>query len=531
MKKIWTILCVSVLFAGCSYDDGDLWKSIDDMENKIKALEEKADQMNGEISSIRSIVDALNTGKAIAAVTESANGYTITFSDKTTISVVGGSAGTELPIVGIKAEEGIYYWTITKNGQTEWLKDGEGNKFPVAGVTPKVGVDENGHWTIDTGNGAATVTDSAGNPIKAAGEKGDSFFKSVTQDETRVTFTLADGTKITLPKTGAVNLVVNGAKQQYFYFGESRELAVALTGDAEITISKPEGWRVKTAGNTLTITAPAETNPYAEAEGEIAIIAIGETTAITKIAVAAAAYQAPLVLTFENVPASYLAGPTAYGDNLYSSYGSGQFAGYTDPATNLSFIIPDDYGMGAEFYNGGTAISQWNDMNTPGYVNQCSAFYADAVTGKGGNNGSATFAVSYVATYMGPNATYIRLADDNEAFMIDHLYVTNSTYAALVMRDGDGASEKMTYENKGWLKLTFQGLDKAGKAMGGTVDVYLADFRTTGSGGLLTEWKKIDLSSLGKVHKLGFWMTGSDNGSWGLNTPAYACLDDIAIRQ
>ena len=532
MKKIWTILCLSVLFTGCAYDDADVWESIDEINKKIKALEEKAEEMNGDISSINTIVNALNTGKTITAVTESASGYTVTFSDGSTISVMSGGAGANIPVIGVKEDSGVYYWTITKNGQTEWLTGSDGNKFPVAGVTPQIGVDSEGYWTIDTGNGPVRATDEAGNPIKAAGEKGDSFFESVTQNDTQVIFTLNDGTEIVIPKAASVNLIINGAKQQYFYFEESRRLTMELTGTAEITISKPDGWRIKTEGNTLTITAPAESNPYAETEGEIAIIAIGETTAIAKIRVVASAYQAPSVLTFEDVPAKYLAGPTSYGENLYSKssynqYEGDQFTNYTDPATGLKVGVIEF--LGHEFYYGGSGISRWNDMVAPDYKNQCSVYYSDPTTGKGGNNGSETFAIVHAATMMGPNWIYLDF-DQNGEYVIDHLYVSNNTYGALSMLNGDGYAKRFTYEDKDYFLLTFQGFDAGGKKVGSPIEYYLADFRTPSSPGVITGWHRVDLSAMGKINKLGFWLVSTDGKGSQMSTPAYFCLDDIAVR-
>lgn len=531
-------MCATLLFAGCAYDDDDLWNSIDDIEKQLKTLQETVEGMNSEITTLRSLVDAVNTGKTITAVAESGNGYTITFSDNTSISVMGGTAGADIPVIGIKEDGGVYYWTITKNGATDWLTDTAGNKFAVAGITPKIGVDSEGYWTIDTGSGAVQVTDEAGNPIQAAGktgekgETGDSFFQSVTQSDTEVVFTLTDGTKITIPKAATLQLAISGAAKQDFYFGESRQFTMELTGDADITLSKPDGWRVKTDGNTLTITAPDESNPYAETEGEIAVIAIGKVTAVAKISVTASAYQAPYTLTFEDVPANYLAGPTAYGANLYRAYGEGYFESYTDPASGLNFNIPYYLMAGWEgFALGGSAISRWNDMTTEGYLNQCSAYYSDVTTGKGGHNGSETFSLVYAAVGMGPSyPTYIEFENDEEK-VIDHMYISNATYAVLSMTYGDGWGKAFSYADQDWFKVTIQGYDAAGNKTGTPVEYYLADFRTADAPGIITGWHKVDLSPVGNANRLIFSMSGSDGSGNNLKTPAYFCIDDIAIRR
>ena len=47
----------------------------------------------------------------------------------------------------------------------------------------------------------------------------------------------------------------------------------------------------------------------------------------------------------------------------------------------------------------------------------------------------------------------------------------------------------------------------------------------------MTDWTYVDLSSLGKVDQLAFRMTGSRTGDWGLNTPAYFCIDNIGAKK
>ena len=59
-----------------------------------------------------------------------------------------------------------------------------------------------------------------------------------------------------------------------------------------------------------------------------------------------------------------------------------------------------------------------------------------------------------------------------------------------------------------------------------TVDIKLA-----ANGTYVDTWQWADLSSLGKVVKLAFVFTGSDSGAYGVNTPAYICIDDMAIEK
>jgi hypothetical protein len=61
------------------------------------------------------------------------------------------------------------------------------------------------------------------------------------------------------------------------------------------------------------------------------------------------------------------------------------------------------------------------------------------------------------------------------------------------------------------------------------VDFYLADYRFTDNSEdyIVDEWTWVDLSSLGAVDSLSFTLTSSDVGQFGMNTPAYFCMDNV----
>ena len=170
----------------------------------------------------------------------------------------------------------------------------------------------------------------------------------------------------------------------------------------------------------------------------------------------------------------------------------------------------------------GIAISQFNDMTTEGYTNQLSVFYKDASTGFGGYKGSQTFAVS--------NSGQVSFEDGASECTFYHFWVTNNTYATLSMRNGDSFAKKFSYDDKDWFKLTITAYDKTDNPTGTAIEFYLADFRTTTSPGIVTEWTKVDLTPLGNnVHTIKFDLQSSDTGQWGMNTPAYFCFDNLAL--
>ena len=47
---------------------------------------------------------------------------------------------------------------------------------------------------------------------------------------------------------------------------------------------------------------------------------------------------------------------------------------------------------------------------------------------------------------------------------------------------------------------------------------------------IINDWRYVDLSGLGKVSKLSFALSSTDNGDWGMNTPAYFCFDNFGAE-
>lgn len=314
----------------------------------------------------------------------------------------------------------------------------------------------------------------------------------------------------------SIQLTTNEVEE--FVYGETREFPVVLSEVTSTSFNTPNGWEAKIKNDKLIVTAPAKGTSGLVSSGAIDILA-GSAKASLKV-------KAFYIVTFEDVNAKYLAGPTASGENLVEGYtgtNPERYTGYHDSSSDLFFNTD-----ATAFYSGGIAISQWNDVATNSFSNQCSVFFGDNNKKNGGNNKSKTFAVSYVSGYN--DAPTMNFQTANAEYIIDHAYFTNATYAALSMTNGDGFAKKFSYNDKDWFKLTVEGFSAAGKSTG-TVECYLADFREEKAGGIVNQWKRVELSSLGKVHKLSFTMDSSDKGEYGVNTPTYFCVDDIAVMQ
>lgn len=247
MKKFFTLLvlaaCCAAMTWGCSddkYDDTEIRQEIENLKQEIASMKE-------QVNSLKTIIDALNENKFITNYTEAADGScTITFNDGKTITLHNGKDGAAAPAIGIAQFEGIYYWTL--GGDDQWLLDDNQNKIPVAGQNGKTPtINKDGYWEID----GETIKGEDGQPIKAVGkdgangdkgEDGDSFFKSVVQDDESVTFTLTNGDQIVLPKAKEVNFVIERTSLT-LKFGASQNLAVTQKGVENLAIAKPDGWR------------------------------------------------------------------------------------------------------------------------------------------------------------------------------------------------------------------------------------------------------------------------------------------------
>jgi len=170
----------------------------------------------------------------------------------------------------------------------------------------------------------------------------------------------------------------------------------------------------------------------------------------------------------------------------------------------------------------GWSISSVRDSMTPGFGNQYAAIPAS------GFEGSRNYAVSF---QFGENG----LQFENGNSGIEGLYVTNNTYAYLSMRDGDAFAKKFGGEigdDPDFFLLTVLGYTD-GEQVADTVQFYLADYRFEDNSEdyLISEWTYVDLSSLGGIDSLGFSLSSSDNGQFGMNTPAYFCIDQITLME
>jgi autotransporter-associated beta strand protein len=200
------------------------------------------------------------------------------------------------------------------------------------------------------------------------------------------------------------------------------------------------------------------------------------------------------------------------------SDGSGGF-------TSHGVFFPNQYDATFDSWSG-WAYSNVNDTTTSGWGNQYAAY-----PGKG----SIPYAIGFVpADYLTlgfPTVPIsVSLGSPTPVYSADF---TNTTYAYLSMRDGNDFPGKKfggpTGNDPDWFKLSITGIDSSG-ATKGPVEFYLADFRTANKT-LVHDWTTVDLTSLGAVTNLKFNLSSSDNGAWGMNTPAYFAMSNLTVPE
>ncbi|MBO5189319.1 MAG: leucine-rich repeat protein [Alistipes sp.] len=305
MKKlfIYLLVAITMIIAGCSesFDDSKIWDKLDDHESRIAKLEELCKQMNTNISSLQTIVKALQNNDYVTGVTPITKdgetvGYTITFTKSQPITIYHGKDGKDgqngadgkdgvdgkdgsTPIIGVKQDtDNIYYWTL--NG--EWLLDANGNKIKAQGTDGKDGQDgadgkdgitpqlkiENDYWYISYDNGTSwtQLSKATGEDGQdgANGANGDSFFQSVAHDENDVYITLADGTVIVLPKYSNLNISFSEASDIACLPGKNIKIDYTISctdPDVHIATITQNGWQAVVTKESATagyivVTAP-----------------------------------------------------------------------------------------------------------------------------------------------------------------------------------------------------------------------------------------------------------------------------------
>ena len=219
--------------------------------------------------------------------------------------------------------------------------------------------------------------------------------------------------------------------------------------------------------------------------------------------------------TFENLyldGESFWAGPDTKGQAVPGMYGGEDVNGsFVSGSYQFSNSYNTKFASWSGFAYSNRTATNFNTITPDQYNN---------VVGHGYDN-SENFAVAF-------NSGEIKVLNSPlTGDSIRGLYITSSAYAAntiLYAKEEDYAHK---FEKDDWMKVTFTGYHADGTET--KMDYYLADYRADKKADryCLDTWQWVDLRSLGKVTSIKFSLSGSDSGAFGLNTPAYFCIDNF----
>ena len=271
MKKLlaFAALFAVVALTSCKYDDDDLWNSVHGLENRVAKLEELCKQMNTNISSLQTIVTALQNNVYVTGTTPLMKdgkeiGYTITFSKGNPITIYHGKDGQDgedgiTPTISVKKDtDGVYYWTL--NGEFIVVDGGKiqaEGKDGTNGTTPQFKI-ENDYWFVSYDNGANWT--QLGKATGEDGIGGDSMFSGVDYKTSTdyVIFTLADGTQIKLPTWSAFEALQRLCNETNTNLSALQTIVTALQNNDYITSVDPLTEDGKVVGYTIKF---AKSNP------------------------------------------------------------------------------------------------------------------------------------------------------------------------------------------------------------------------------------------------------------------------------
>ena len=297
MQKLLPLLMCVLLLLGCSdkYDDSALRNDLNDLENRVAKLEDLCKQMNTNISSLQTIVTALQNNVYVTGTTPLMKdgkeiGYTITFSKGNPITIYHGKDGQDgedgtTPTIGVKKDtDGVYYWTL--NGEFIVVDDGkiqaEGKDGTngTNGTTPQFKI-ENDYWFVSYDNG--TNWTQLGKATGEDGIGGDSMFSGVDYETSTdyVIFTLSNGTQIKLPTWSAFEALQRLCNETNTNLSALQTIVTALQNNDYITSVDPLTENGKVVGYTIKF---AKSNPIViyngkdGADGNTPVISVKKDT-------------------------------------------------------------------------------------------------------------------------------------------------------------------------------------------------------------------------------------------------------------
>ena len=468
-----------------------------------------------------------------------------------------GTPGNNAIAPQVRINNSTKMWEISTDGGETWVSTG----------------------VVAEGKDGANYSDGEND---TNGTNGDSLFKSVDASHTDyVIVTLADGTELRLARydeSAPKFIIMDAPEVAEVEYGTSVEFAVDAENITDYVANTPEGWKAHYSDKVLTITAPTKEQCHYDKEGVVAISVVSAEgkSAIVKLDVVTGEWIEEIelrTLTFEDCDAKFesyyldyagaeistwsdlidnpqYGGPLTYGDYL-----SAMYTWYDGGNTELYHMFPDNYAYC--FWGGGHAISNyWGEGCTDEDRDKHIAKYygEDYVTENAGNDAMlGWFNLQFmtpVKAHSGDNFcvhygykdffSYVENLPewtfaDGQARIIDHMYVTNTSYTLNQLYNGVKSEEGNSFGGNwtgltedAWLKIVAMGFENTDD----DEPIAEVEFYLVNGYNVVEDWQKWDLSELGAVAKVQFNFLYSDEmgGRYGFTIPGYFAYDDVTVR-
>ena len=193
-----------------------------------------------------------------------------------------------------------------------------------------------------------------------------------------------------------------------------------------------------------------------------------------------------------------------------------------------NIFFPNSYNQAWNSWSGWSVSTQY-DTTTVGFANQYSSWTKPLITfpesgfyypeyhlvNSGVNN-------EMRSPYLAGGKVGIFEADKLGGLDV---YITNASYAYLDMKKGSGFSKKFggdSGNDEDYFRLIVSSISAVGDTLL-TDTILLADYRFVDNDKdyILNTWKRAKITA---CHKVAFHLESTDNGGFGMNTPAYFCI-------
>ena len=422
MKKTFRSIlagAVAVLAVSC-YDDSDLQNKYKDLDGRVTSIE---NLLNAEVNGINDLATRLAAAETALSTTNTTVANLVTKLDAVDGKVDGKVADFEaaiatltaadktldeklvaaiakIAVVKVEEKDGNVVLTLADNTTVSLSKplanvdnsglvtvvdgmwavvaaDGSVSSLgvpvghPDVAVEFQVATDGNLQYSVNGGEWMNTGV----NTSDITGQKYVINDVVVADDEKSVAITIGDAEYV-LPFYVATPSVRLKGGLQYFAYGESKQVSVALEGvDNLVVMNQPYGWKASIKGSTLTVTAPSEGNVDADMTG--AVVLHGDSNGACVTAVLNVILGTGFQLSIDDEGLITVVNPIVV--HTVNDWTGMEYTGFCDYAIGITKTsVFEQYSSTSEFYT--AVMNDWQGLtgfsafaNNIGLVNEYDA--------------------------------------------------------------------------------------------------------------------------------------------------------------